>query len=152
MNIKSKVMTMANALVKQGVSRSAAMVCDWIKVKLRRMEVRAAGVTHGNRQTLLDHLTRYKPEDITVTLRREQNNAHDRNAIQIVAAVRNKGTAVIGYIKHFAKEDPWSWFKCVKHSITRDINGDCYCFTAEYPCNVMEYVRNAPEWDIEVEV
>lgn len=98
MNIKSMVMTIANSLVKQGVSRSAAMVRAWITVKLRRMEVRAAGVTHGNRQTLLNHLTRYKPDDITVTLRREQNNAHDRNAIQIVAAVRSKGSAVIGYI------------------------------------------------------
>ena len=97
-NIKSKVMTIANALVKQGVSRSAAMIRAWITVKLRRMEVRAAGVTHGNRQTLLNHLTRYNANDITVTLQREQNNAHDRNAIQIVAAVRNKGSAVIGYI------------------------------------------------------
>ena len=96
--MKSKVMTLANALVKQGVSRSAAMVRAWITVKLRRMEVKAAGVTHGNRQTLLDHLTRYKPEDITVTLQREQNNKHDHNAIQIVAAVRSKGSAVIGYI------------------------------------------------------
>ena len=43
-------------------------------------------------------MTRYKPEDITVTLQREQNNAHDRNAIQIVAGVRSKGSAVIGYI------------------------------------------------------
>lgn len=74
------------------------MVRAWITVKLRRMEVKAVGVTHGNRQTLLDHLTRYKPDDITVTLQREQNNAHDRNAIQIVAAVRSKGSAVIGYI------------------------------------------------------
>lgn len=98
MNIKSKVMTIANALVKQGVKRSAAMVRAWITVKLRAIQTRAACVTHGNRQTLLNHLTRYKPEDITVQLRREQTNAHDSNAIQIVAAVRNKGAAVIGYI------------------------------------------------------
>ncbi len=98
MNIKSKVMTIANALVKQGVSRSAAMVRAWITVKLRRMEVRAVGVTHGNRQKLLERLTRYSAEDITVTLRREKNNTHDHNAIQIVAGVRSKGSAVIGYI------------------------------------------------------
>lgn len=42
MNIKSKVMTIANALVKQGVSRSAAMVRAWITVKLRRMVIKAA--------------------------------------------------------------------------------------------------------------
>ena len=98
MNIKSKVMTIANALVKQGVSRSAAMVRAWITVKLRRMEIKAVGVTHGNRQTRLERLTRYSADDITVTLQREQGNAHDSNAIQVVAAVRNKGAAVIGYI------------------------------------------------------
>ncbi len=98
MNIKSKVMTIANALVKQGVKRSAAMVRAWITVKLRKMEVRAAGVTHGNRQTLLQHLTWYNVADITITLQREPQNAADRNAVQIIAAVRNKGAAVIGYI------------------------------------------------------
>lgn len=98
MNIKAKVMTIANALVGQGVSRSAAMVRAWITVKMKQLYIKAVGVTHGNRQTLLDHLTRYKPEDISVTLHREPNNAFDRNAIQIIAAVRNKGSAVIGYI------------------------------------------------------
>ena len=75
MNIKSKVMTIANALVKQGVSRSAAMVRAWITVKLRTIQTRAAGVTYGNRQKLLERLARYSPEDITVQLRREQDNA-----------------------------------------------------------------------------
>lgn len=98
MNIKSKVMTIANALVKQGVKRSAAMVRAWITVKMKRLEVRAAGVTHDNRQTLLQHLTRYNAADITLTLQREPQNAADRNAVQIIAAVRNKGAAVIGYI------------------------------------------------------
>ena len=77
MNIKSKVMTIANALVKRGVSRSAAMVRAWITVKLRRLEVKAVGVTHGNRQTLLERLTRYSDDDITVTLRRD-----DREQLQ----------------------------------------------------------------------
>ncbi len=98
MNIKSKVMIIANVLVKHGVSRSAAMVRAWITVKLRAIRTKAVGVTYGNRQTLLDHLTRYAPEDITVTLQREQGNANDPNAVRIVAAVRNKGAAVIGYI------------------------------------------------------
>ena len=98
MNIKSKVMTIANALVKQGVSRSAAMVRAWITVKLRTIQTRAAGVTYGNRQTLLERLARYSPEDITVQLRREQDNAHDKNAVQVVAAVKGKGSAVLGYL------------------------------------------------------
>ncbi len=57
MNIKSKVMMIANALVKQGVSRSAAMVRAWITVKLHAIRTKAVGVTYGNLQTLLDHLT-----------------------------------------------------------------------------------------------
>ena len=91
-------MTIANALVKQGVKRSAAMVRAWITVKMKCLEVRAAGVTHGNHQTLLQHLKRYKAADITLTLQREPQNVADRNAVQIIAAVRNKGAAVIGYI------------------------------------------------------
>ena len=96
--IKSKVMTIANALVKQGYSRSAAMVRAWITVKLRAIQTKAVGVTHGNRQKLIERLTHYTPENISVTLRREKNKAHDKNAVQIVAAVRGKGSAVIGYI------------------------------------------------------
>ncbi len=98
MNIKAKVMTIANALVKQGVSRSKAMVRAWITVKLHAIQTKATGVTHGNRQKLLERLTRYKLDDITVTLQRERDNTHDPNAVQIVAAVRNKGAAMIGYI------------------------------------------------------
>ena len=96
--MKSKVMTIANALVKQGVSRSAAMVQVWITVKLRRIETKTAGVTHGNRQKLLARLARYAPEDITIQLQREKNNPADENAVQVVAAVRGKGPAVMGYL------------------------------------------------------
>lgn len=96
--MKSKVMTIANHLVKQGMSRSAAMVRAWITVKLRRIETKTAGVTHGNRQKLLARLSRYAPEDITIQLQRESGNAYDSNAVQIVAAVRGKGSAVMGYL------------------------------------------------------
>ena len=97
-NIKSKVMTIANHLVKQGMSRSAAMVRAWITAKLRTIRTKAAGVTFNNRQMLLYRLTKYSSEDITLTLQRETGNTYDRNAVQIIAAVRNKGAAAIGYI------------------------------------------------------
>ncbi len=97
-NKRSLACIIANALVKQGVSRSKAMVRAWITVKLHAIQTKAAGVTHGNRQKLLERLKRYSLDDITVTLQRERDNAHDPNAVQIVAAVRNKGAAVIGYI------------------------------------------------------
>lgn len=97
-NIKSKVMTIANALVKQGMSRPAAMVRAWITAKLHTIRTKAAGVTFNNRQMLLYRLTKYSREDITLTLQRETGNTYDRNAVQIIAAVRNKGAAAIGYI------------------------------------------------------
>ncbi len=97
-NIKSKVMTIANSLVKQGLSRSAAMIRAWITVKLRTIRTKTAGVTYGKRQALLDRLTRYSSEDITIELQRESGNVYDPNAVQIIAAVRGKGSAVMGYI------------------------------------------------------
>lgn len=97
-NIKSNVMTIANSLVKQGMSRSAAMIRAWITVKLRTITTKTAGVTYGRRQGLLDRLNRYSPNDITITLQRENGNAYDPNAVQIVAAVKGKGSAVMGYI------------------------------------------------------
>ncbi|MGN0618472.1 MAG: HIRAN domain-containing protein [Ruminiclostridium sp.] len=96
--MKSKVMTIANALVKQGMSRSAAMVRAWVTVKLRRIETKTAGVTQERRQQLLARLRRYDREDVTITLERETGNLYDSNAVKIIAAVRGKGSAVMGYI------------------------------------------------------
>ena len=94
----SKIMTIANALVKQGISRSAAMVRAWATVKLRNIQTKAAGVTFDNRQMLLYRLSRYSSEDITLTLNRETENQYDKNAVQIIASVKGKGSAVMGYI------------------------------------------------------
>ncbi|MGN0678668.1 MAG: HIRAN domain-containing protein [Oscillospiraceae bacterium] len=55
-------------------------------------------MTFGNRQTLLSRLSRYAPEDITIKLQREKDNAADKNAVQVVAAVSGKGSAVMGYL------------------------------------------------------
>ena len=95
---RSAVMTIANALKRQGMTRSAAMIRAWITVKLRTIRTKAAGVTFGRRQALIERLTRYSSEEITIQLQRENGNAYDRNAVQIIAAVKGKGAAVIGYI------------------------------------------------------
>ena len=42
--------------------------------------------------------TRYSADLISVTLRREPENAADKNAVQVIAAVKGKGSAVIGYL------------------------------------------------------
>lgn len=92
----SLVCIIANHLHKQGMSRSAAMVQAWITVKLRRIETKTAGVTHGNRQKLLARLARYSPDEISIQRQREPENKADRNAVQVIAAGRGKGSAVMG--------------------------------------------------------
>lgn len=94
----SRALTIANALVRQGVSRSEAMRRAWRTVKQRVIHTKTAGVTHGNRQALLYRLTRYSTDLISITLRREPENAADKNAVQVIAAVKGKGSAVMGYL------------------------------------------------------
>lgn len=55
-------------------------------------------MTYGNRQKLLSRLARYTAEQITITLCHEQGNRFDRNAVQVIAGVKGKGSAVIGYL------------------------------------------------------
>jgi ADP-ribosylglycohydrolase len=94
----SKVMTIANSLVKQGAGRSAAMIKAWTLIGLATVNVKAAGVTHGKRQKALERLSRYPSERVSVTLERDRTNAHDRNVVAVVAAVEGKGAYIVGYL------------------------------------------------------
>ena len=99
----SKVMTIANRLVKQGYNRAHAMVKAWALVKLPNVLTKVAGVTYGKRQTAIEHLTHYRPQDIRISLYRDEHNAADKNAVAVIAAVRGKGAYTIGYLpKAFA--------------------------------------------------
>jgi hypothetical protein len=96
--MKSKVTTIANRLVGQGLTRSEAMRRAWILVKLGTVESKVVGVTHGKRQTALEHLTQYPTERVSVTLQRERTNAYDRNAIAVIARVEGRGAFVVGHL------------------------------------------------------
>ena len=74
----SKVMTIANNLVKQGYNRAYAMVKAWALVKLSGVTVKVAGVTYGKRQIALEHLTHYRPQDVRISLCRDKSNAADK--------------------------------------------------------------------------
>lgn len=94
----SKVMTIANNLVKQGYSRSMAMVKAWIIIKLKSLRVPVVGTTFGNRQKAIHHLERYPHENIAIELHREYTNKYDSNAVSVVANVKSKGSYVMGYL------------------------------------------------------
>lgn len=97
-NIRKTVCAMANELKKAGYSLSEAFKKAWRRVKLT-MTIRAAGTTFENRQERLNFLKNFKPEDLTVTLDREADNQHDKNAIRItVHILQIKRKTVIGYV------------------------------------------------------
>lgn len=97
-NIRKTVCAMANELKKAGYSLSEAFKKAWRRVKLT-MTIRAAGTTFENRQERLNFLKNFKPEDLTVTLEREADNQHDKNAIKItVHILLIKRKTVIGYV------------------------------------------------------
>ena len=94
----SKVMTIANRLVKQGYNRANAMVKAWVLVKLPNICTKVAGVTYGKRQQAIEHLTHYRPENIRISLYRDKANAYDRNAVAVIATVKGKGSYTMGYL------------------------------------------------------
>lgn len=95
-NIKSKVMTAANRLVKGGMTRSLAMVKAWALTKADGLRLKVKGTSH--RQSALEALAKFRSEDVTVQLRREAHNSHDNNAIAVYAVVPNKRVYFIGYL------------------------------------------------------
>ena len=94
----SKVMTISNRLVKQGYNRANAMVKAWALVKMPQLLTKVSGVTFGKRQKAIEHLKRYAPELITISLYRDTRNAYDQNAIAVIATVQGKGSYTMGYV------------------------------------------------------
>lgn len=85
-NIRKSVCIMANELKKAGYTLSQAFKKAWRRVKLQ-MTIRAAGTTFENRQERLEFLKRFPVENLKVTLKREEGNPFDRNAIQIIVHI-----------------------------------------------------------------
>ena len=93
---RSKVMTIANRLVKQGLTRSIAMLKAWVIVKANALRIKVKGTSR--RQNALEKLAGVNPADISVKLKREPHNAHDRNAVAVYAALRDNRVFFIGYL------------------------------------------------------
>lgn len=95
--IRRIVATMANRLHKLGYSLSQAFKTAWKRIK-EGMAVKAAGVTFGNRQELLQFIAGRKPEELTTYLKRDRANTFDRYAVAVVVGIQNVGYAHIGYL------------------------------------------------------
>ena len=93
---RSKVMTIANRLVKQGLTRSIATIKAWIIVKANALRTKVKGTSR--RQSALEKLAGVNPADISVKLKREPRNSHDNNAVAVYAALRDNRVFFIGYL------------------------------------------------------
>lgn len=93
---RSKVMIMANSLVKHGMSRRTAMLKAWIIAKASALRTKIKGTSR--RQDELEKLAGVNPAEISVTLRREPHNSYDSNAIAVYAVSSNRRTFFVGYL------------------------------------------------------
>ncbi len=96
--MKSKVMALANRLVGQGWSRTMAMVKAWATIKLGQIESKVAGISLPDRQKAAEHLTRYSPENISISLIRDRSNQYDKNAVAVMASVNGSRAYQMGYL------------------------------------------------------
>lgn len=88
---------MANQLRKLGYTLSKAFKTAWRRIK-EGITVKAAGVTFGNRQSLLQFIAGRKPEELTTYLRRDRANTFDKYAVAVVVGIKGIGYAHIGYL------------------------------------------------------
>ena len=94
---RKAVCSMANELRKLGYTLSKAFKTAWERIK-EGMTVKAAGVTFGNRQSLLQFIAGRKPEELTTYLRRDRANTFDKYAVAVVVGIKDIGYAHIGYL------------------------------------------------------
>lgn len=97
-NFRKKLMQMANRLFGRGFSRSAALATAWRLIKCRRLETRVTGTSFDGRQNVIALLAKYHPDMVSVELHREPQNAHDRNAVAVIASVQGKVKEKLGYL------------------------------------------------------
>ncbi|MBR4100473.1 MAG: HIRAN domain-containing protein [Oscillospiraceae bacterium] len=97
-DIRRKVCQIANRLVKRGYIRACAMATAWKLIRCRSVSTRVTGTSFDGRQNVLELLAKYHPELISVKLIREPQNPYDRNAVAVVAEVRGKVKAKLGYL------------------------------------------------------
>ncbi len=97
------VCTQAWRLIKRTSSidnLSLAFKLAWriirFKIKVNFSKVR--GVTFDHRQKLLKRLSLYPITDVRLIFVREPDNQYDANAIKVLAEVKGKGSAMIGYV------------------------------------------------------
>lgn len=81
-------------------SLSLAFKLAWqiIRLKTKFYFSKVRGVTFDQRQKILMRLALYPSKDVRLSFVREPHNPFDPKAIKVVAEVKGKGAAMIGYV------------------------------------------------------
>jgi hypothetical protein len=96
--IRRAVATLANSFNKKLKNLSAAFKAAWELIKGKTILTKIVGVTFGNGQKALQHLTHYAPQDIQAELVREPENEHDKNAVAVAVSANGSAFYRIGYL------------------------------------------------------
>lgn len=91
----SAICKTANTLRKQGYTLSQAFIAAWVIAK--GQETKISGTSFENRQAALEHLMKYKPEEVSFRLVKE-NNRYDKNAVAVMVSANGSAEFKIGYI------------------------------------------------------
>lgn len=96
--IRKAVATLANKINRKIKNLSAAFRKAWAIIKGKIIQSKISGVTFGNTQKALAHLTKYNPEAVSVELVRESGNEHDINAVGVHVSVKGSQGYRIGFL------------------------------------------------------
>lgn len=85
---------------KENITFSYCLKTAWNIVKgiIYSSYSKVRGVTFENRQILIKRLLKYNHKCISLSLQPEPTNLFDPEAIKVIATVKGKGSATIGYV------------------------------------------------------
>lgn len=101
MEMRKAAMELAHSMRKaKKWSISVAFRWAWKMLK-NQVVANIVGVSFGNRQEAIKRLCKYAPRRVVFTLRREEENPYDANAIAVDVTVIGKGTLHMGYLPKY---------------------------------------------------
>jgi len=103
--IRKAVATLANRINRKERNLSNSFKRAWQIIKGKSLITKVSGVTFGNRQKALKHLSRYTRERINVMLVREYNNRFDDNAVKVIVNVDKGKDYKMGYLPRELAEE-----------------------------------------------
>jgi len=98
--VMNKAWRLKRVLYRLSFSTVLRLAWQIVKGRARVYHTKVTGVTFGIRQKLLEKLTIYSQSQVHIRFMRQPDNPSDRSAIVVVADVKDRGRAILGYLNH----------------------------------------------------